>query len=181
MEQKLTMHQLHGDSSENSGLAGTEPATREAARGAGGGNKSLILMTGTRYLLPLLIMFALFLLLRGHNEPGGGFVGGLVTAAALALYAMAVGEREARRLIRIDAIYIIALGLVVALGSGLLAVLTQQQFLTGMWHSASIPLLGKLGTPFMFDVGVYLVVTGIVVKILFTLLQLDAEEAEAAR
>lgn len=104
-----------------------------------------------------------------------------MTAAALALYAMAVGEREARRLIRIDAIYIIALGLVVALGSGLLAVLTQQQFLTGMWHSASIPLLGKLGTPFMFDVGVYLVVTGIVVKILFTLLQLDAEEAEAAR
>lgn len=139
---------------------------------------SLILTTGTRYLLPLLIMFALFLLLRGHNEPGGGFVGGLVTASALTLYAMAAGVKEARRVVRIDTFRLVGLGLAIALGSGLLATLTAQPMLTGLWHGASIPVLGKLGTPFLFDVGVYLVVTGIVLKILFTLLEIDAEEVE---
>ena len=53
--------------------------------------QSMILSTATRYLLPLLLMFSIFLLLRGHNEPGGGFAGGLVAAAALALYALALG------------------------------------------------------------------------------------------
>ena len=52
---------------------------------------SLILRTATRFLMPLLLMFALFLFLRGHNAPGGGFVGGLVVAAAFVLYAIASG------------------------------------------------------------------------------------------
>ena len=63
---------------------------------------SLILSTATRYLLPLLLMFSIFLLLRGHNEPGGGFTGGLVAAAALVLYGLALGLRPARQLLGID-------------------------------------------------------------------------------
>jgi multicomponent Na+:H+ antiporter subunit B len=122
---------------------------------------SVILGTGTRYLMPMLILFA-----------------GLVTAAALVLYAMAAGEGQARRLLRIEPVYLIATGLALAIASGLPALLLVQPFLTGFWHDASIPLLGKFGTPFVFDVGVYLVVTGIIVKILFTLLQLDNDEAE---
>ena len=62
----------------------------------------MILSTATRYLLPLLLMFSIFLLLRGHNEPGGGFVGGLVAGAALALYAMALGLPSARQVLGIE-------------------------------------------------------------------------------
>ncbi len=71
---------------------------------------SLILSTATRYLLPLLLLFSLFLLLRGHNEPGGGFVGGLVAVAAFALYALAAGTQEARSLLRVDTRTLMAVG-----------------------------------------------------------------------
>ena len=58
---------------------------------------SLILRTATRYLLPLLLLFSIFLLLRGHNEPGGGFVAGLVAATAFALYALSTNVAAARQ------------------------------------------------------------------------------------
>ena len=63
---------------------------------------SLILRTATRFLMPLLLLFALFLLFRGHNEPGGGFVGGLVVAAAFVLYAIAYGVDAGRRALLVD-------------------------------------------------------------------------------
>ncbi|HMN02746.1 MAG TPA: MnhB domain-containing protein, partial [Geobacter anodireducens] len=64
--------------------------------------QSLFLATAVRLLLPLLLLFSLFLLLRGHNEPGGGFVGGLVAAAAFALHALAHGVAAARRVLRVE-------------------------------------------------------------------------------
>jgi multicomponent Na+:H+ antiporter subunit B len=63
---------------------------------------SLILSTAARYLLPLLLLFSLFILVRGHNEPGGGFIGGLIGAAAFALNAIAFDARSTRRTLRID-------------------------------------------------------------------------------
>src|SRR5690554_8239522 len=62
---------------------------------------SLILLTATRYLVPVLFLFSLYLLTRGHNEPGGGFVGGLVASSAFALYAIAHSLDQARALLRI--------------------------------------------------------------------------------
>ena len=59
--------------------------------------KSIILSATARFLLPILFMFSLFLLVRGHNLPGGGFVGGLVAAAAFVLYAIAHDVEQARR------------------------------------------------------------------------------------
>ena len=132
--------------------------------------QSVILTTSTRYLLPLLLLFSLFLLLRGHNEPGGGFVGGLVAAAAIALYALAVGVEEAQRLLRLDLRTLMGVGLVCAIGSGLLGMVTGAPLLTGLWYSQPVPVVGKLGTPLLFDVGVYLVVLGVTLKILFTLM-----------
>lgn len=132
---------------------------------------SLILSTATRYLLPLLLLFSLFLLLRGHNEPGGGFVGGLVAVAAFALYALAAGTQEARSLLRVNTRTLMAVGLAVAVGSGVLALAVGSPFLTGFWDDRSLPVLGKLGTPFVFDLGVYLVVVGIGLSILFALME----------
>jgi multicomponent Na+:H+ antiporter subunit B len=131
--------------------------------------KSLILRTASRYLVVLLVIFSVFILLRGHNEPGGGFVGGLLIAGAFALYGLAYEAKAARQLLRLDPRTIIGVGLVTAAGSGLPAVLHGQPFLTGLWSPYRIPFLGKLGTVFFFDLGVYLVVLGTTLLVLFTL------------
>ena len=131
--------------------------------------KSLILQTASRYLMVLLVIFSVFILLRGHNEPGGGFVGGLLIAGAFALYALAYEAKAARHLLRFDPRTIIGIGLATAVGSGLAAVFYGQPFLTGQWLPYSIPFLGKLGTVFFFDLGVYLVVLGTTLLVLLTL------------
>jgi multicomponent Na+:H+ antiporter subunit B len=131
--------------------------------------KSLILSTATRYLLPLLLLFSIFLLLRGHNEPGGGFVGGLVAAAAFALYAIAYDVPQARRALGIDPRTLMAVGLLAAAGSGGLSLVAGKPFMTGLWSAQEVPVLGKVGTPLLFDSGVYLVVIGVVLMIIFTL------------
>ena len=132
--------------------------------------KSLILRTATRFLMPLLLLFAVFLLLRGHNEPGGGFVGGLVVAAAFVLYAIAYGVEAGRRALLIDPSMLLGAGLLVALGSGIPAVLVGRPFLTAMWTRAGIEPSGfDVGTPIVFDVGVFLAVIGVVLTIVFTL------------
>ncbi|MBV7339199.1 Na+/H+ antiporter subunit B [Chloroflexi bacterium TSY] len=133
-------------------------------------NHSVIFETSTRFLLPLLLLFSLFLLLRGHNEPGGGFVGGLVAAAAIALYALAAGVENAHRMLRLDLRTLMGVGLLFAIVAGVFGLLTGGPILTGLWYSQPIPVVGKVGTPLLFDVGVYLVVLGVILKILFTLM-----------
>ena len=103
--------------------------------------------------------------MRGHNDPGGGFVGGLVAAAAFALYSIAFGARSARDALIVDPQTLIGTGLLVALLSGIPAVLSGQPFLTALWMGGDVPL----GTPIIFDVGVFLVVTGVVLMMFFNL------------
>ena len=131
--------------------------------------RSLILSTATRYLMPLLLLFSVFLLLRGHNEPGGGFVGGLVAAAAFALFAIAEGVAPARRMLFVHPRTLLGTGLLIAAGAGLLSVGLGLPYMTGLWSSFELPVVGKLGTPLLFDVGVYLVVIGMVLMIVFEL------------
>ncbi|MDZ7359336.1 MAG: Na+/H+ antiporter subunit B [candidate division KSB1 bacterium] len=130
---------------------------------------SLILSTATRYLLPLLLLFSVFLLLRGHNEPGGGFVGGLVAAAAFVLYAIANGIAAEREIFHIEPRVFIAAGLLAAAGSGILSLLSGLPYMTGLWSAREVPVLGKIGTPLLFDIGVYLVVLGVTLMIVLSL------------
>lgn len=131
---------------------------------------SYILSTATRYLLPLMMLYSLFVLLRGHNNPGGGFIGGLVAAAAFALYSIAHDVKSARICLRVRPQVLIGVGLLVAVVAGLPAVLSGEgTFLTGMWTGVGIPVAGKFGTPLLFDVGVYLVVLGVATLIVFSL------------
>lgn len=130
---------------------------------------SIILYLAARYLMPLLMVFSIFLLIRGHNEIGGGFVGGLVAAAAFILYAIANNVQEGRRILRVQPRVLIAAGLLVSLSSGLVGWLSGKPFMTGLWLKDPLPVIGKIGTPLMFDVGVYLVVIGITLLIIFTL------------
>jgi multicomponent Na+:H+ antiporter subunit B len=130
---------------------------------------SLILRTTTRLLFPLTLVFSVFLLIRGHNEPGGGFVGGLAAASGFALVLAADGLEKARQVLRIDPLALVGIGLALALLSGLPPLFDGGAFLTGLWLDAKVPVIGHLGTPFVFDVGVYLAVLGVVVAIIFEL------------
>ena len=130
---------------------------------------SLILSTATRYILPLMLLFSVYLLLRGHNEPGGGFVGGLIAASAFALYAFAFHVDQARQALRVDPRYLIGIGLLIAVSSGIISLFYADPFMTGQWGQQPIPVLGKIGTPVLFDLGVYLVVIGVTLTIIFSL------------
>lgn len=135
---------------------------------------SVVLRTATRYLLPLLLLFSVFALLRGHNEPGGGFVGGLVAATAFALYAIGFGVVPARQLLQVSPRRLIGVGLLVAASSGMIGLLGGDPFMTARWDTREIPVIGKLGTPLLFDIGVYLAVIGVALTIIFALA--EAEE-----
>jgi multicomponent Na+:H+ antiporter subunit A len=126
---------------------------------------SPIFKTGARLLMPLLLLFALFLLWRGHNEPGGGFVGGLVASAAFSLYLIAYGVERARRALIIRPGTLLGVGLLTALISGIPAALRGQPFLTAQWTVEPI----HVGTPVLFDIGVFLVVTGVMLMMIFSL------------
>ena len=91
---------------------------------------SLILATTVKYIIPLLLIFSFFLLLRGHNEPGGGFAGGLVAAAAYALYAIANGVKEAERFLRTEPLKLITIGLITAILSALFPLFSGKHFMT---------------------------------------------------
>ncbi|OPZ09915.1 MAG: Na(+)/H(+) antiporter subunit B [candidate division BRC1 bacterium ADurb.BinA292] len=130
---------------------------------------SLILNTATRYLMPLLVTFSIFVLLRGHNLPGGGFIGGLIAAAAFVLYAIAHHVAAARRALPLDPLQLIALGLLTAVSSGILSIVAGEPFMTGLWSHDPWPVLGAPGTPLLFDIGVYLVVLGVALTIVFAL------------
>jgi multicomponent Na+:H+ antiporter subunit B len=131
---------------------------------------SLLLLTAVRLLVPLLLLYALFLLWRGHNAPGGGFVGGLIAAAAFVLYSMTAGSDAGRRALRVHPSTLLTGGLAIALLSGIPALLLGRPFMTAGWttlHIGSIEL--TLGTPLLFDVGVFLAVIGVVLTIVFDL------------
>ena len=130
---------------------------------------SIILATVSRLLTGLLLVFSVFLLLRGHNLHGGGFAGGLVAASAFVLHALANDFTSARRLLGFDPRTIMGLGLAVATGSGMVAFFKGEPFLTGLWDKTPLPVVGKLGTPLVFDAGVYLLVLGMTCLVVFTL------------
>jgi multisubunit Na+/H+ antiporter MnhB subunit len=127
---------------------------------------SLILSTMARISVGLMLIFSVHLLLRGHHEPGGGFIGGLVAAAGLVLYALAEGPAAVRAALRVDPRTLAFAGLAVGLVSSLPAIASGAPFLAAVW----VELEGvKVGTPMLFDVGVYLVVVGGVLAVVLAL------------
>lgn len=129
----------------------------------------IILKTATNYLIPLLLMFSIFVLLRGHYLSGGGFVGGLIASIAFVLHSFAHTTKETLALFRFSPKTLIPIGLSVSLLSALLPVLTGSPFFTGLWLDDPLAVIGSVGTALVFDVGVYIVVVGVTLTILFTI------------
>lgn len=132
---------------------------------------SLILRATAKLLISLLLIFSIVLLLRGHDSPGGGFAGGLVATTAWALYSLAFGAGPTRRALRFEPQTLVGFGLLISLLSGIFPMLWGQPFLTGFWGGADLGKLGhlNLGTPLVFDVGVYLVILGVALNIILSI------------
>jgi len=133
---------------------------------------SLIVRAATRLMVALLLVFSIYMLLRGHNEPGGGFIGGLIGASGFVLYAMAHGSAEARAALRIDPLDIAMSGLGIALFAGVAALFDSDAFFTGQWLFLGATETEKgipLSTVLIFDVGVYLVVLGSILAMVLAL------------
>jgi len=126
---------------------------------------SLILRTLAPVITLLMIVFSVFVTLRGHNSPGGGFIGGLLAASGVALYALAFGVEAARRMLRLHPLTIAAGGLIIAALSGMASALYGVPYMTGLWFDIGI----DVSTVMSFDIGVYLVVVGAFASILLTL------------
>lgn len=141
---------------------------------------TVIFRTITPFLASLMVIFSIFVLLRGHNEPGGGFIGGLVAVSAIAIYAIAYGVQEVRRALRVHPIAMAGCGLFMGALSGVPSLIHQVPYLTGLWWLPEIAdgVELPLSTPLIFDIGVYLVVVGAILAIALALEE-GPEEEEA--
>ena len=127
---------------------------------------TLIFRTVAPLITVTMVVFSFFVMLRGHNEPGGGFIGGLIAASSMSIYAMAAGAAAARHAIKADPLAYAGAGVALACLSGVLSLLYDVPFLTGIWMV--FDLFGTevaLSTPLVFDIGVYLAVFGTITAI----------------
>ncbi|WP_242928176.1 MnhB domain-containing protein [Pontibacter vulgaris] len=176
--------------------------------------KTLVLSVAIKLLIPVFLFFSLYCLFRGHNHPGGGFIGGLIASIAFIFHTMVHGpnrtitsllkinlygfehqpnqsrslflmrmqrvKRWRRRCalddkksgkpdFRLDPFDLIATGLLVAATSGIVGFLLQEPYMSSSWFAFSVPFIGSIGTPVIFDIGVYLLVLGVVLKITFVM------------
>lgn len=127
---------------------------------------SLILKVASRFLVWLMLIFSLFVLWRGHNQPGGGFIAGIIAGSALCLYVMACGIEAAKRFVKIPISVLLALGLFLSTISAMWPMLIGKTFFTGLWWKKG---LITIGTPMLFDTGVYITVVAAILLIVFAL------------
>ncbi|WP_299044698.1 Na+/H+ antiporter subunit B [uncultured Tateyamaria sp.] len=133
---------------------------------------SIILRVGTRYLCGILVLFSLYMLIRGHNEPGGGFIGGLIGSTGFVLFAIACGTADARAALKVLPQNIAMAGLGIALLAGIAAAVFGDALFTGQWLFINETPENKglpISTVLVFDIGVYLVVFGSILSIVFAM------------
>ena len=128
----------------------------------------VILQTATKVAALVIVLFSIRLFFSGHYYAGGGFVGGLMTSAAIVLIMIAYDLKTVKKIIPINYRMLIAVGLLTSISTGLLAVFNGEPFLTHYFGYFDLPILGKtsLHTASLFDLGVYLVVVGVTMTII---------------
>ncbi|HVL91099.1 MAG TPA: MnhB domain-containing protein [Actinomycetota bacterium] len=128
---------------------------------------TVILRTTARLVTPGIVGASLYLLLRGHNAPGGGFIGALVAGAAIVLRYLVGGPVAVRRMLPVSAESLLGVGLLIALMTGIGSLIAGSEFLTSTIWSARIPGIGKVkvASSLAFDIGVYLIVLGVIVGV----------------
>ncbi len=157
------------------------PATDGEVQALAASGRSLVLEVIARLVLPVSMLVSVYLLLRGHNAPGGGFIAGLVASGALVLQYLARGTVWVEERLKASYPRILAIGVLVAGGTGVGSWLVGHPFLTSAYWHVHLPLLGEfeLATAMLFDIGVYLTVIGAVMTMLSSLARLGVARAES--
>lgn len=135
---------------------------------------TIIFRTVAPVVTALMVLFSVFITLRGHNEPGGGFIGGLIAVSAFAVFGIANGVNAVREALYFHPLSIAGFGLFIAALSGIISIFVGVPFMTGLWIYPS--LLGvevPLATVISFDIGVYFVVVGGITSIALALEERD--------
>ena len=134
---------------------------------------SIILQLAAKYLRWLFIIFAILALIRGHNDPGGGFIGGLLAGLAIVYRGLAYDTFQVKERLQNIPEWFIAGGLFIILLSFAPSLILGKTIMTGVWLKIPLPLVGelKLGSPFLFDIGVFFAVIGVTVMFVFSLTQ----------
>jgi monovalent cation:proton antiporter len=131
----------------------------------------VILQTAAKVVVFIILTFSAFLFFAGHNNPGGGFIGGLMTAAGVVLLALSFDSKTIRTIIPVDFTKVTAVGLLLALATGAGSLLFKVPFLSHVYDYKELPLFGKtaLHTAVLFDLGVYLAVVGVTMTIILSI------------
>lgn len=132
---------------------------------------SVILQIASKYLRWILLIFAILALLRGHNQPGGGFIGGLLAGLAVVFRGFAFTVPEVKSELQSKPLLFIGIGLFFILLSFLPSIIFSYELMTGSWIKIPLPLIGelKLGSPLIFDIGVFFSVIGVTLMFVFSL------------
>ncbi|MCR8657422.1 Na(+)/H(+) antiporter subunit B [Paenibacillus endoradicis] len=133
------------------------------------------LQTATKILVFIIMTFSIYVLFAGHNNPGGGFIGGLITASALILLYIAFDLQSVRDIIPVDFKKLAATGVLIALLTGVASLVLNVPFLSQAYTYVDLPFLGKteLATAMIFDLGVYLAVLGTTMTIITSISEDD--------
>lgn len=131
----------------------------------------LILRTTTTLIAFILLGFSVYLFLAGHNAPGGGFIGGLMTAAAIVLMYMTYGFEAVVKIFPLNFRFLIPIGLMIAVLTAVGSFLYNEPFLSQTYGYFYFPILGEveLATALLFDLGVYLTVIGVTMTIILSI------------
>ena len=132
---------------------------------------NLILQFTTKFVFFIIFFFAVHIFFAGHYTPGGGFVGGLLASSALVLLVLAFDLKTVRSILPINYMYLVATGLIIALGTAALPMFVGEPFFTHLYDYFTLPIIGKtsLHTAALFDLGVFLVVVGVTMTIIQTI------------
>ncbi|HIW35120.1 MAG TPA: Na(+)/H(+) antiporter subunit B [Candidatus Paenibacillus intestinavium] len=133
------------------------------------------LQTATKILVFIIMTFSIYVLFAGHNNPGGGFIGGLITASALILLYIAFDLQSVRDIIPVDFKKLAATGVLIAVLTGVVSLVLDVPFLSQTYTYVDLPFLGKteLASAMIFDLGVYLTVLGTTMTIITSISEDD--------
>ncbi|MEN1967064.1 Na(+)/H(+) antiporter subunit B [Lentibacillus sp. N15] len=132
---------------------------------------NVVLQTSAKVIFFIILLFSIYIFFAGHHSPGGGFVGGLLTAGAIVLLLIAYDLKTVQKILPVNFVIVIAIGLLLSLGMASGSLLFNVPFFTHAFGDFYIPIIGEtaLHTATIFDAGVYLVVVGSTMMIIQTI------------
>jgi len=137
---------------------------------------NVMLHSVTKITTFIILTFSIYLFFAGHNNPGGGFIGGLMTASALLLMYLSFDMKTIKKALPFNFTHMIAIGLLISIFTGFAGILAGYPFLTQFDRYVEVPVLGQfhLTSAVPFDLGIYLVVVGISLQMILTIAEDDA-------